>query len=86
MKKEMKWKAEYFVEITNSGATSLYFGGCQRFCPAKMRFITSKLATVFCDFLAFVSNSIWSSSPGSTLFHCTAIFALRNDKFSRLGG
>ena len=45
------------------------FGGCQRFCPAKMGPIISELATVF-SVICFLTNSSWSGGPGSSKLPC----------------
>ena len=54
-------------------------------CPAKMRSINCELAMVF--FVIFYAQSV-ELAPVSFLseMQCTTMFALRNGKFSRLGG
>ena len=61
------------------GVTSIYLGGASKVCP--MNF--------FCDFFVFivivVDQMVLGPVSWSAKLHCTAVFALRNGKFSRLG-
>ena len=69
--------------------TSVYFGECQRFCPAKMRAIISELVSVFCDLfplLTVIDQMVLGPVSYPAKIRCTTVFAREIANFPGWGG